>query len=98
MEITSFVLGVLSVVAVIAVAVIVKGMVKITKLEKELKSTQESMEWAGRSCSDNNRELHDRLSRMDEYAHRHLDELKREIFSYVDSRIDKLQSKKEATK
>ena len=98
MEITSFILGMLSVVAVIAIAVIVKGMVKITKLEKELKNTQESIEWRDRNNSDANREIYDRLSMMDEHAYRQLEEIKRDLISYVDSRIDKLQSKKEATK
>jgi hypothetical protein len=98
MEITSFILGMFSVVAVIAITVIVKGMVKITKLEKELKATQESLEWRDRNNLDSNRELHERLSRMDEHAYHQLDETKREIISYIDSRIDKLQSKKEAIK
>ena len=93
MVLNSFILGMLTVVAVIVVAVIVKGMVKIVKLEKELKNTQESIEWKDRNNSDNNRDIHDRLSRMDEHAYRQLEEIKREITSYVDSRIDKLQSK-----
>ena len=96
MEITSFVLGMLTVIAVIIVTVIVKGIVKISDLQKQLKETQESLEWRDRNNSDSNRELHERLSRMDEHAYRQLDELKREIYSYIDSRIDKLQSKKEA--
>ena len=53
-------------------------MVKITRLEKQLKDTQESIEWRERNNSDNNRDLHDRLSRMDEHAYRQLDETKRE--------------------
>ena len=96
MGITSFVLGMLTVIAVIIVTVIVKGIVKISDLQKQLKETQESLEWRDRNNSDSNRELHERLSRMDEHAYRQLDELKREIYSYIDSRIDKLQSKKEA--
>ena len=99
MEITSLILGMLSVVAVIAIAVIVKGMVKIVKLEKELKNTQESIEWRDRNNSDANREIYDRLSMMDEHAYRQLEEIKRDLISYVDYRIDKLQSKsKEAIK
>jgi cell division protein FtsL len=98
MEITSFILGMLSVVAVIVIAVIVKGMVKITKLEKELKNTQESIEWRDRNNSDANREIHDSLSRMGENIYHRVDEVERNLISYVDSRIDKLQSKKEAIK
>lgn len=93
MEITSFILGVLTVIAVIVVAVIVRGMVKIARLEKQLKDTQESIEWRDRNNADNFREIHDRLSRMDEHAYRHMEEQKRETISYIDSRIDKLQSK-----
>jgi len=93
MEITSFVLGMLTVVAVIIVAVIIRGIVKITKLEEQLKETQESIEWRDHNNSDTVRDIYERLSRMDEHASRHLEELKREITSYVDSRIDKLQSK-----
>jgi predicted Holliday junction resolvase-like endonuclease len=93
MEITSFVLGMLTVVAVIIVAVIIRGIVKITQLEKQLEETQESIEWGDRNHLDTIRDIHERLSRMDEHAFRHLEELKREITSYVDSRIDKLQSK-----
>jgi predicted PurR-regulated permease PerM len=98
MEITSFVLGMLTVVAVIIVAVIIRGIVKITQLEKQLKETQESIEWRNHNHSDTVRDIHERLSRMDEHAFRHLEELKREITSYVDSRIDKLQSKSKEAK
>ena len=98
MEITSFVLGMLTVVAVIIVAVIIRGIVKITQLEKQLEETQESIEWGDRNNSDTVRDIYERLSRMDEHAFRHLEELKREITSYVDSRIDKLQSKSKEVK
>jgi cell division protein FtsL len=98
MEITSFILGMLSVVAVIVIAVIVKGMVKIVKLEKELKATQENIEWKDKNCSDSNRDIYDSLSRMGEHIYHRVDEVERNLTSYVDSRIDKLQSKKEAIK
>ena len=98
MEITSFVLGMLTVVAMIIVIVAVVEMVKITRLEKQLKDTREGLEWRDRNRQDENRDIHERLSRMDEHTYRQLDELKRDIHSYVDSRIDKLQSKKEAVK
>ena len=104
METTSFILGVLTVVAVIVVAVIVRGMVKITQLEKQLKDTQESIEWRDRNNADNFREIHERISRTEEHIYRHIDEfkrdldlrleeLKKELVSHCDSRVDKLQSK-----
>lgn len=98
MEITSFVLGMLTVVAVIIVAVIIRGIVKITKLEEQLKETQESIEWRNHNHSDTVRDMYKRLSRMDENAYRHMEGLKREVTSYVDSRIDKLQSKSKEAK
>jgi predicted Holliday junction resolvase-like endonuclease len=93
MVLNSFILGMLTVVAVIVVAVIVRGMVKITQLEKQLKDTQESIEWRDRNNSDMNRDIHERLSRMEEHAYRHMEELKKELMSHCDSRVDKLQSK-----
>jgi predicted Holliday junction resolvase-like endonuclease len=83
----------LTVVAVIIITVIVLGMVKITKLETQLKEIQESIEWKDRDRQNDNRDIYERLSRMDEHAYRQLEETKRELISYIDSRVDKLQSK-----
>jgi type II secretory pathway pseudopilin PulG len=82
MVLNSFILGMLTVVAVIVVAVIIKGVVRITQLESQLKDVRESMEWRDRDNSDRHRDIFDNI-----------EEQKREITSYVDSRIDKLQSK-----
>lgn len=82
MVLNSFILGMLTVVAVIIVAVIVKGMVEITRLEEQLRDIRESIEWRDRNNSDHHRDIFDSI-----------EEQKREITSYVDSRIDKLQSK-----
>jgi predicted Holliday junction resolvase-like endonuclease len=98
MEITSFVLGMFTMIVVIIITVIVVGVFKIKNIIQEIKNIQESNNWESRSQGDNNREIHERLSRMDEQAYRHMEEQKRETISYIDSRIDKLQSKKEVDK
>lgn len=98
MEITSFILGILSVIVVITVVVIIIGMVKIAKLRENLKSTQQSFDWQNRDNSDCIHRIHDVILQKEEMINLQLEEQKREIISYIDSRIDKLQSKKEAIK
>jgi len=108
MEITSFVLGMLTVVAVIFVAVIVAGVFKIKKLGNQLVEFKNELDWRGRNHSEDMDNIHDRISRMDENAYRQLEDFRRELdtrlkdqfedlekglISYTDSRIDKLQSK-----
>jgi predicted Holliday junction resolvase-like endonuclease len=93
MEITSFVLGMLTVIAVIIVTVVIKGIVKITKLESQLRDVRESMEWRDRNSSDHQRDIFDRINQLETEAYRHIEEQKRETISYIDSRIDKLHTK-----
>lgn len=102
MEITSFILGVCAVIGVAVVTLVVVGMVKIYKQKKQIENLQSEL---GRSStdvyqtiSDEVRYINDRLSRMDDRGVLSMEELKREIISHVDSRIDKLQAKKEILK
>ena len=102
MEITSFILGVCAVIGVAVVTLVVVGMVKIYKQEKQIENLQSEL---GRSStnvyqtiSDEVRYINDRLSRMDERGMLSMEELKRDLLSHVDSRIDKLQAKKEVLK
>ena len=100
MEIISFVLGMFAVIGVATVALVVVSMVKIHNLNKKSKNVEHELEESKSmiytTISDEVRFLNERLSKMDEHAYRHLEEQKRDIISYIDSRIDKLQSKKEA--
>jgi predicted Holliday junction resolvase-like endonuclease len=98
MEPTSFVLGMFTVVFAIMIAIIVAGIVKIKKITDEIKLIHDSFEWSSRSQSESHRDTHERISRMDEHAHRNLEEQKRDIISYIDSRIDKLTSKRDVLK
>jgi predicted Holliday junction resolvase-like endonuclease len=98
MEPTSFVLGMFTVVFAIIIAVIVAGVFKIKKIKQEIKDIRDHSEWDSRARSENNREIHERISRMDDHARHYLEDQKREIISYIDSRIDKLTSKRDVLK
>jgi signal transduction histidine kinase len=79
MEILSFVLG-MSVVVVIAVSIVaVIGFVKARKIEKELESISE--------------DIYRLIDRNETDFNRRVDELENNIFSQLDSRLDKLENK-----
>ena len=79
MEILSFVLG-MSVVVVIAVSVVaVMGFVKARKIEKELERIGE--------------DVYRQIERNQIDYNRRADELENNVFSQLDSRLDKLESK-----
>ena len=102
METTSFVLGILSVIGVAVVTLVVVGMVKIHSLNKRHKSLVEVLD-ASRSdlyrvINDETRAMNNSIEEMMRHTQHYSEEQKREIISYVDSRIDKLQVKKEVLK
>jgi len=102
METTSFVLGVLSVIGVAVVTLVVVGTVKIHDLNKRQKSLVEVLDLSRsdfyRAVNDETRAMHTSMEDMMRHAQRYSEEQKQEIISYVDSRIDKLQAKKEVLK
>jgi len=86
METLSFVLG-MSLVVVIAVAVVaVIGFVKARKIEIELEHITVDIH---RQLDTNQTELHQRV----DYSHRRIDDFEKEVFSQLDSRLDKLENK-----
>jgi predicted PurR-regulated permease PerM len=86
MEITSFVLGMLTIVGVALAILVVVGMVKISKQKEQINNL-----W---TAINNTQENSDRwVGTLEETMGRNIDELRREYSSYVDSRFDKLQSK-----
>jgi predicted PurR-regulated permease PerM len=86
MEITSFVLGMLTIVGVALAILVVVGMVKISKQKEQINNL-----W---TAINNTQENSDRwVGTLEETMGRNVDELRREYSSYVDSRFDKLQSK-----
>ena len=79
MEILSFVLG-MSVVVVIGVSVVaVIGFVKARKIEKELENISE--------------DIYHLIERNQFDFNRRVDELENNVFSQLDSRLDKLEQK-----
>jgi len=79
MEILSFVLG-MSLVVVIAVSIVaVIGFVKARKIEKELESISE--------------DIYHLIDKNQTDFNRRADELENNIFSQLDSRLDKLENK-----
>lgn len=89
METLSFTFGVLSVVAVIFVATIVIGIVKVVKQHQQINLIKHELERVWEDNSRLNQETHQLISQSQENMLRSIDENR----SYIDSRIDKLNSK-----
>jgi len=86
MEITSFVLGMLTIIGVALAILVVVGVVKISNQKEQINNL-----W---TAINNTQENADQwVGRLEETMGRNVDELRREYSSYVDSRFDKLQSK-----
>jgi signal transduction histidine kinase len=79
MEILSFVLGMSAVVVIVVSIVAVIGFVKARKIEKELESISE--------------DIYRLIDRNQTDFNRRADELESNIFSQLDSRLDKLENK-----
>jgi gas vesicle protein len=86
METTSFILGILTVVGMAAAILLVIGMVKIYKQKSTIANLQNQLDFT-------QQQSYTAIETLENEIHRNLDELRREYSSYVDSRIDKLQSK-----
>jgi gas vesicle protein len=86
METTSFILGILTVVGMAAAILLVIGMVKIYKQKSTIANLQNQLDFTQQRS-------YTAIETLENEMHRNLDELRREYSSYVDSRIDKLQSK-----
>lgn len=103
MEITSFVLGMLTIVAVIMVAVIVVGLVKITQLKTKTKSLEELCVAIERDLRHEFDNVYNNMSRENEEIRHIIEDTNRDITmvertllnqigetqKYIDSRIDK---------
>ena len=86
METTSFILGILTVVGMAAAILLVIGMVKIYKQKSTIANLQNQLDFT-------QQQSYTAIETLENEMHRNLDELRREYSSYIDSRIDKLQSK-----
>ena len=86
METLSFTFGVLSVIIVAFVAMLVWGIVKVVKQQKQINSISSEIERVWQNQSRMSDELHQRIGQSQDYSIRQIDETR----SYIDSRIDKM--------
>ena len=108
METASFVLGMLTVIGAAVTVLVVLGMVRIHKLTKEVKvlreeANQDRSHIYERASHDYDL-IQDRIDSVLREAnestnglYNRIDETRREIYSYTDSRFDKLTSRREPT-
>jgi predicted Holliday junction resolvase-like endonuclease len=86
MDILSFGLGI-AVVVIIGLSIIsVIAFFKVKKIEKEIEKSESAIY---RELQSLNREKHSDLAE----THRRIDEFEREVYSQLDSRLDKLENK-----
>ena len=91
METLSFVLGIASVVVIAIAIVAVYAFVKINKLEKLFEQNERIMDQVNeRAFRDRNEETSN--------IYRRIEDGERAVYSYIDSRLDKLQNKKQLIK
>jgi predicted PurR-regulated permease PerM len=90
METLSFILG-MSLVVVIAIAVVaIVGFFKVRSVEKQFNEYRQNftVEFENRT-----KDIHDNISHINDSLHRRIDNTEREVFSQLDSRLDKLETK-----
>ena len=86
MEIISFTFGVLSVIATSMMVVVVLGIVKVLKLQKQIKELHGELSHTHTQIFDGDKNVHQRIDRELYQIQRQVDDTR----SYIDSRIDKV--------
>ena len=90
METLSFILGMSSVVVIAIAVVAVIGFFKVRSVEKQFNEYRQNftvMFETSTKC------IYDNISHTNDELHRRIDNTEREIFSQLDSRLDKLETK-----
>jgi peptidoglycan hydrolase CwlO-like protein len=90
METLSFILGVSSVVGIVISILAVVGYVKVGKVEKNLESFQNNL---SNELDIRTKDIHDLINHNNDEVNRRMDNTEREVFSQLDSRLDKLENK-----
>ena len=90
METLSFILGVSSVVGIVIAILTVVGYVKVGKVEKNLESFQNGI---SNELDIRTKDIHDLINHNNGEVNRRIDNTEREVFSQLDSRLDKLENK-----
>ena len=90
METLSFILGMSSVVVIAIVIVAVIGFFKVRSVEKQFNEYRQNftVEFEKKT-----KYIHDSIHQVNDQLHRRIDNTEREVFSQLDSRLDKLETK-----
>ena len=90
METLSFILGMSSVVVIAIAVVAIIGFFKVKSVEKQFNEYRQNftVEFENRT-----KDIHDNLNHTNDSLHRRIDNTEREVFSQLDSRLDKLETK-----
>lgn len=90
MEMLYFTLGVLMVIALFLIGVVIVGMVKVLKIQKEIIDLKEQFRWESENQNRRFYDEHRDLNQRFDSFYRDLDKLHQECTSYTDKRIDKV--------
>ena len=90
METLSFILGMSSVVVIAIAVVAVIGFFKVRSVEKQFNEYRQNstVEFDMRT-----KDIHDNINYVNNELNRRIDNTEREVFSQLDSRLDKLETK-----
>jgi predicted PurR-regulated permease PerM len=90
MDTLSFILGMSSVVVIAIAVVAVMGFFKVRNVEKHFNEYKQNftVEFDNRT-----KDIRDNMNHVNDDLHRRIDNTEREIFSQLDSRLDKLENK-----
>ena len=90
METLSFILG-MSLIVVIAIAVVaVIGFFKVRSVEKQFNEYRQNFTV---KFENKTKDIYDSMHQVNDQLHRRIDNTEREVFSQLDSRLDKLETK-----
>jgi len=98
----AFAFGMLAMVAITMLVVLVVGMVKVIRLGNKLENLEQTIgrevEMIHRHASDVERNLYSELNETRRNFDHYSEELKKHCMAYTDSRLDKVQNKKQLLK
>jgi len=85
----AFAFGMLAMVTIIMIIVLVVGMVKVIRHEAGFRNMYKEINDCHRHISDTERNIYSEINETQNRFGQHIDELKKELQAYTDSRIDK---------
>jgi len=95
----AFAFGMLAMVAITMLVVIVVGMVKVIRLANKLENLEQTVgrevELIHRQTSDVERNMYSEIHNVRNNIDKYTEDLRRECMAYTDSRVDKVQNKKQ---